>query len=65
MSIDNEEPIRYHRRKSAQFWDLAGLARADGDKTDAQTCTARAREHDGYVRDILRDGACSCPQHTR
>jgi hypothetical protein len=38
------------RRKADQHWDMAGLARQDGDKTDEQKHTDKAREWDQRAR---------------
>lgn len=43
-----------HRRKADQFWDMAGLARQDGDAKDAERCTNKAREHEALAREALQ-----------
>jgi hypothetical protein len=42
---DTDAVLRY-QRKADQEWDMAGLARADGDHTDAQRHTDQAREYE-------------------
>jgi hypothetical protein len=44
MSIETEGAIRYYRRKEDQAWEMAGLARQDGDKKDEERYTNEARE---------------------
>lgn len=46
----------YYRRKADQHWDMAGLARQDGDKADEIRQTKKAREfdelaHEAYLND--------------
>jgi hypothetical protein len=40
------------RRKADQHWDMAGLARQDGDKKDAERHTALAREYEQLAREL-------------
>ena len=59
MTIRNKTPEganaswEYHRRKADQHWDMAGLARQDGDRTDAERHTSKAREHEALARESL------------
>lgn len=47
MSDDSyKRSAQYYRMKANQHWEMAGLARADGDKADEQRHTAKAREFD-------------------
>ncbi len=39
------------RRKADQEWDMAGLARQDGDHADAAKHTAAAREYERQLRE--------------
>ncbi len=48
----NADYDRY-RRKSNQEWDMAGLARQDGDAKAAEKHTAAAREYDRLAREAL------------
>jgi hypothetical protein len=51
MSKDTPE---YYRRKADQHWEMAGLARQDGDHKDEQKHTKLAREFDALAKE-----ACS------
>ena len=42
------------RRKSSQAWDMAGLARQDGDMADCERRTKEAREWDRQLVEYLR-----------
>ena len=42
------------RRKRDQAWDMAGLARQDGDTKDSERRTKEAREYEKQIRDLLR-----------
>lgn len=42
------------RRKSRQAWDMAGLARQDGDTKDEARRTAEAREWDRQIGELVR-----------
>lgn len=42
---------RRWRYKADQEWELAGLARKDGDTKDEETHTAKAREYEALARD--------------
>lgn len=44
------------RRKADQHWEMAGLARQDGDKVDAERHTQLARLWDQRARDGGWDG---------
>lgn len=48
----NEEYHRY-RRKADQHWDMAGLARQDGDKSDETRQTNLAREFEAKAKEAL------------
>jgi hypothetical protein len=56
MAIRNKEiPLsdadaRY-RRKADQHWEMAGLARQDGDMVDAERHTAEARRYEQLWRE--------------
>jgi hypothetical protein len=41
----------HFRRKSNQEWEMAGLARRDGDKADEIRHTAEARRYDQLARE--------------
>jgi hypothetical protein len=40
------------RRKANQEWDMAGLARQDGDAADAERHTKAAREYERQLREL-------------
>lgn len=42
-------PIEWLRRKANQAWDMAGLARQDGDTRDEARRTAEARAYDAEI----------------
>ena len=42
------------RRKSSQEWDMAGLARQDGDVADSERHTKMARDYDRQLADYLK-----------
>ncbi len=63
MSIENEDPAAYHRRKADQAWELSALARIDGDVDDFRRYKAEAEAHSACVREIGMDGVCSCKGH--
>jgi len=44
MSIETEGAARYYRRKIDQAWEMAGLARQDGDKKDEERWIKEALE---------------------
>ena len=46
-----ESARQRHLRKANQHWDMAGLARQDGDKADEKRQTDLAREHDRLARE--------------
>ena len=39
------------RRKADQAWEMAGLARQDGDVADMKRRTAEAKEYDRQIKD--------------
>lgn len=39
-------------RKAKQHWEMAGLARKDGDMKDAENHTAMAKEYDKMLRRV-------------
>lgn len=43
-------------RKANQCWEMAGLARMDGDLADAKLNTDKAREYDRIRLERKRDG---------
>ena len=43
--------LRYCKPKANQHWEMAGLARADGDKADEARHTKLAREWDAKAND--------------
>lgn len=45
------EHLKDLRRKADQEWELAGLARVDGDEADEAIHTAKAREYDRLWRE--------------
>lgn len=48
------EYLRY-RRKADQQWDLAGMARADGDRKAEARHTEQAREFEELAAQIVRN----------
>ncbi len=48
---DDQERLR---RKADQEWDMAGLARQDGDSADAARHTANAREYERQLGELRR-----------
>lgn len=50
----NNQEIERLRRKRDQEWELAGLARQDGDTKDEAIHTANAREYSRQLGEILR-----------
>jgi hypothetical protein len=50
---DYHPQIQRLRRKADQEWDMAGLARQDGDTTAAQRHTENARSFERQLRDLL------------
>lgn len=42
------------RRRADQAWDMAGLARQDGDKADAERQTKLAREYEAKAAACLQ-----------
>jgi hypothetical protein len=52
MSIRDARPYNDYRRKANQQWDLAGLARQDGDKKAEAEHTEKAREYDQLANDM-------------
>lgn len=53
----NDPVVDRLRRKSSQAWDLAGLARQDGDTVDEANQTAAAREYDRQLSEYLNGHA--------
>lgn len=45
MDTDKPKSADYYRMKADQEWELAGLARCDGDTNEAAAHTSRAREY--------------------
>jgi hypothetical protein len=43
------------RRKRDQHWEMAGLARQDGDTVDAARHTAKAREYEKRIGKYLKE----------
>ena len=41
------------QRKANQHWEMAGLARQDGDKTDAHNQTNLAREAEARIKELI------------
>lgn len=48
------DEARRLRRKADQHWDMAGLARHDGDKSDEAAHTAKAREYERQLGELRR-----------
>lgn len=46
----------YHMRKADQHYEMAGLARQDGDKQDAARHTEEAKKHDRLARESREAG---------
>ena len=55
MSIRDARPDNHWRRKENREWELAGLARQDGDREAEARHTAKAREYAVYAAEY--DGA--------
>lgn len=55
MKQRNPNADRY-RRKADQEWEMAGLARRDGDKADEARHTAKARKYERLCREALTPG---------
>jgi hypothetical protein len=53
MAEDMEKRLR---RKADQQWELAGLARQDGDMKASDEHTAKAREYDRQLGELIREG---------
>lgn len=59
MAIRNKETYRDRpelarlRRKADQEWDMAGLARQDGDRDDEIRHTNKAREYEQQLRELM------------
>jgi hypothetical protein len=58
VTIKNAEPmgdvqLERLRRKRDQAWDMAGLARKDGDEVAEQTRTEEARNYECLIREYL------------
>lgn len=53
MIRDNSKGNPDYLRKANQHWEMAGLARADGDHKDAERHTKLAREHDQKARGLV------------
>lgn len=49
--------IEVLRRKRDQAWEMAGLARQDGDTTDEVRQTAIAREYQRQIGEAIRNGS--------
>ena len=47
----NDPRVRL-RRKADQHWDMAGLARQDGDKADEERQTNLARDYERQIREL-------------
>jgi hypothetical protein len=57
MTIRNAEPkgnpdIERLRRKRDQAWEMAGLARQDGDRVDEERRTEEAREYARQIQEL-------------
>lgn len=53
--------IETMRRKRDQAWELAGLARQDGDKADEQRRTVEARDWQRQIAEQLRESKLEQP----
>lgn len=42
----------YYRRKADQAWEMAGLARQDGDVAEEKRQTAQARAYEQLAREV-------------
>lgn len=51
---DNDPIAQRLRRKADQAWELAGLARADGDSQDSIKHTEEAREYQQQLSDYIK-----------
>ena len=56
MTIEREGRYKYHHRKADQAWEMAGLARQDGDFRDAERWTNEARKHDRRAKEAQNPG---------
>lgn len=54
--MNTKHTYEYCRRKSDQCWDMAGLARTDGDHEDTKRLTQEAREWDRKASELRREG---------
>lgn len=52
LKSDNPEYLRY-RRKADQAWDLASLARQDGDTKDEIKYTEEARKYEKFAEESI------------
>lgn len=52
MSYKNS--VAYLRMKADQHWDMAGLARQDGDHADEKRHTDKAREYEQMAREAYQ-----------
>jgi hypothetical protein len=50
--VNADDPRVRLRRKADQHWDMAGLARQDGDLRDAERHTAWARAYEQQIRNL-------------
>ena len=52
--MEKTEELSYDRlrRKADQHWEMAGLARMDGDRKDEERHTKLAREYDQKIREL-------------
>ena len=50
-----EDQAKRLRRKADQHWEMAGLARQDGDKLDEARHTAQARDYEQQLRDLRKE----------
>lgn len=52
--ITGDDYLDRLRRKEDQEWDMAGLARQDGDTTDEKNHTEKARDLQHQIAEYLR-----------
>lgn len=57
---DYKNTPEYHRRKADQAWEMAGLARADGDDKDSMKQTLEARKYERLARGLPPDKDDTC-----
>lgn len=57
MENPKENDPEYCRRKADQAWEMAGMARCDGDKEDEERHTKEARRLDAKYKELKACGS--------